>query len=50
MNVYFAVRIFAEFGQIDFKIYGAPKFDDRRIIILVRGLRNIQRVGNGSFE
>ena len=51
MNVlYFAVRILAEFGQIDFEIYGAPKFDDRRLFLLVRGLGKVQSVGNRSLS
>ena len=51
MNVYyFGVRILTEFGQIDFQIYGAPKFDDRRIFLLVRGLGSVQSVGNGSLS
>jgi hypothetical protein len=51
MNVlHFAARILAEFGEIDFEICGAPDFDDRRIILLVRGLGKFQRVGNGSLS
>ena len=31
---YFAVGILAEFGQIDFEICGAPKFNDGRLFLL----------------
>ncbi len=46
---YFAMRILAEFGQIDFEICGAPKFDDRRLFLLQR-LGKVQSLGKWSLS